>query len=102
MFGEKKAAFFIEGKEAFRCYHKSHAQGDYMPVNFDLLLPELEEFSMPDVPFRVVDPTELPERTLEAFNAYMRGSAAPHPTYVYSHDYSRFCMLVRRGDITIT
>ncbi|ELR64528.1 hypothetical protein C942_02341 [Photobacterium marinum] len=72
-----------------------------MAIEFDLLLPELSEFEMDNVPFKVVDPSELPERTLKAFDAYMRGSAAPHRVYVYSHDYSRFCMLVRRGDIII-
>jgi len=72
-----------------------------MSVEFNLVLPELNEFKMDNVPYKVVDPTELPERTLKAFDAYMMGSAAPHPVYVYSHDYSRFCMLVRRGDITI-
>jgi len=72
-----------------------------MTVEFDLLLPELSEFEMDNVSYKVVDPTELPERTLAAFDAYMRGSAAPHPIYVYSHDYSRFCMLVRQGRLTI-
>lgn len=73
-----------------------------MSVEFDLLLPNLEEFEMDNVPYKVVDPSSLPERTLVAFDAYMRGSTVPHRVYVYSHDYSRFCMLVRRGDIIIT
>ncbi|EAS40740.1 hypothetical protein C9J48_10990 [Photobacterium profundum] len=73
-----------------------------MSVEFNLLLPELNEFEIDNVQYKVVDPTELPDRTFKAFDAYMRGSAAPHLVYVYSHDYSHFCMLVRRGDITIT
>ncbi|WP_036798989.1 hypothetical protein [Photobacterium marinum] len=72
-----------------------------MSVEFDLLLPELEEFELENVPFKVVDPSGLPERTLKAFDKYMTGSTVPHQIYVYSHYYSRFCMLVRRGDITI-
>lgn len=68
-----------------------------MSVEFNLVQPELNEFEMDNVRYKVVDPSE---RTLKAFDAYMRGSAVPHPVYVYSHDYSRFCMLVRRGDIT--
>lgn len=67
-----------------------------MSVEFDLLLPNLEEFEMDNVPYEVVDPSGLPERTLKAFDSYMRGSTVPHPIYVYSHDYSRFGMLVRR------
>ncbi|MCW8327360.1 hypothetical protein MD588_00910 [Photobacterium sp. SDRW27] len=72
-----------------------------MSVEFDLLLPELEDFELENVPFKVVDPSMLPAHTFKAFDAYMRGSTVPHPVYVYSHDYSRFCMLVRRGDINI-
>lgn len=73
-----------------------------MSVEFDLLLPSLEDFEPDNVPYKVVDPSVLPERTYKAFDAYMRGSTVPHPVYVYSHDYSRFCMLVRRNDITIS
>lgn len=72
-----------------------------MSVNFDLLLPALEEFALDGVGFKIVDPSKLPGPTLKAFDVFMRGSTVPHPIYVYSHDYDRFCMLVRQGRITI-
>ncbi|WP_017050849.1 hypothetical protein [Vibrio anguillarum] len=65
------------------------------------LLPTLEEFELPDVPWKVVDPSSLPKVTLSAFDSFMSGASVPHRVFVYSHDYSRFCMLVCRGDITI-
>ncbi|MCG9700300.1 hypothetical protein L1D19_09260 [Vibrio natriegens] len=63
-------------------------------------LPTLKEFDLPDVPWKVVDPSSLPPATLSAFDTFMSGASVPHRVFVYSHDYSRFCMLVRRGDIT--
>ena len=64
-------------------------------------LPLLEEFDLPGAAFKVVDPSSLPENLLTAFDAFMRGSSVPHRVYVYSHDYSRFCMLVKKGHIII-
>ncbi|AVF75466.1 hypothetical protein NI392_21345 [Vibrio alginolyticus] len=72
-----------------------------MTDNFDHLLPNLKEFELPNVPFKVVDPSSLPPQTLMAFDEFMRGASVPHRVYVYTQDYSRFCMLVRRGDITV-
>ncbi|HHC6804205.1 hypothetical protein [Vibrio parahaemolyticus] len=72
-----------------------------MNQNFNELLPGLEEFDLENVPFKVIDPSSLPEKTLKSFNTFMSGSTVPHRVYVYSHDYTRFCMLVRRGDILI-
>ncbi|ASG01068.1 hypothetical protein CEG15_13150 [Vibrio anguillarum] len=72
-----------------------------MNENLDELLPTLIEFNLENVSFTVVDPSLLPEKTLKSFNIFMSGSTVPHRTYVYSHDYARFCMLVRRGDILI-
>ncbi len=66
------------------------------------LLPALEEFELPDVTWKVVDPSCLPPSTLLAFDTFMRGASVPHRVFVYSHDYSRFCMLVRRGDIKLS
>ncbi|MGF1761615.1 hypothetical protein L4D76_27690 [Photobacterium sagamiensis] len=64
-------------------------------------LPTLIPFSMPDVPFTVVDPRELPENLQVAFEQFLAGSAAPHPIYAYSHDYERFCMLLRQGKLSL-
>ncbi|WMN89110.1 hypothetical protein NI382_21625 [Vibrio parahaemolyticus] len=73
-----------------------------MKNEFDELLPNLEEFSMEDVPFKVVDPSTLPTKTLAAFDTFMAGASVPHRVFVYSQDYARFCMLVRRSDIKIS
>lgn len=73
-----------------------------MATEFDTLLPELTEFSIADDPFKVVDPTGLPEKTRKAFDEFMRDASSPQAFCVYSHDYARFCKLVRDGDITIT
>ncbi|WP_299140970.1 hypothetical protein [uncultured Vibrio sp.] len=72
-----------------------------MTNKFENTLPELTEFELKNVAFKVVDPTQLPENTLSAFDEFIAGSTAPHPVYVYSHDYARFCMLVREGHISI-
>lgn len=72
-----------------------------MTNNHDELLPNLEEFELENVVFKVVNPTLLPSQTMAAFDRFMAGSTAPHRTYVYSHDYTRFCTLVREGHITI-
>lgn len=66
------------------------------------LLPTLEEFELPNVPWNVVDPSSLPKATLSTFGLFMSGASVPHRVFVYSHDYLRFCMLVRRGDITLS
>ena len=73
-----------------------------MATEYDSLLPELKEFSIPDTPFKVVDPTGLPDETRKAFDEFMADASSPSPFCVYSHDYSRFCKLVRQGDINIT
>ncbi|MEZ8192710.1 hypothetical protein [Vibrio sp. 1F279] len=72
-----------------------------MTNKFENSLPELKEFDLENVAFKVVDPTQLPQKTLSAFDEFMAGSTAPHRIYVYSHDYARFCMLVREGHISI-
>ncbi|MEZ8155153.1 hypothetical protein ACED66_02875 [Vibrio splendidus] len=72
-----------------------------MTRDFDNELPELEEFELENVVFKVVDPTLLPPKTLSAFEQFMAGSSAPHPVFVYSHDYARFCMMTRKGHISI-
>lgn len=65
------------------------------------ILPTLEEFELPGAVFKVVDPSSLPGNVLKAFNEFMTGASVPHRVYVYSHDYSRFCMLVKRGSIIV-
>ena len=72
-----------------------------MTNKFESALPELTEFELENVVFKVVDPTQLPQQTLSAFDEFIAGSTAPHPIYVYSHDYARFCKLVRSGHISI-
>ncbi|KOO15579.1 hypothetical protein AKJ18_07555 [Vibrio xuii] len=72
-----------------------------MQSECDKQLPRLEEFELENVVFKVVDPTLLPAQTFAAFDAFMAGSTAPHPVFVYAHDYSRFCTLVCKGHITI-
>ncbi len=64
-------------------------------------LPALTPFTLPNVPFTIVDPRELPPPLQNAFEAYLAGSAAPHPIYVYQHDYDRFCLLVQQGKIIL-
>ncbi|EID4423511.1 hypothetical protein ABMY36_12555 [Vibrio vulnificus] len=65
------------------------------------LMPTLTSFLLPNVPFAVVDPRELPETIQSVFEAYLAGSAVPHPIYVYQHDYERFCLLVQQNKIQI-
>ncbi|MCW8331986.1 hypothetical protein MD588_24645 [Photobacterium sp. SDRW27] len=72
-----------------------------MSTELDTLLPELKEFSVPDVQFKVIDPLLLPEQTRKAFDAFTADSAAPAAFCAYSHDYARFCKLVRQGDIDL-
>ncbi|MEZ8306871.1 hypothetical protein AB6C61_24055 [Vibrio splendidus] len=72
-----------------------------MRYELNVLIPPLEEFELANSAFRVVDPSSLPAQTLAAFDDYMVGSTVPHPIYVYSQDYARFCLLVRRGGIVI-
>lgn len=61
-----------------------------------LMLPILEEFELPSVSFKVLDPSSLSPQTLAAFDDFMRGAGVPHRVFVYSHDYARFCMLVKK------
>lgn len=72
-----------------------------MQTECDKQLPQLEEFDLENVVFKVVDPTQLPPRTFAAFEEFLVGSTVPHRVYVYSQDYERFCSLVRSGHITI-
>ena len=74
---------------------------DSMATDFDSLLPNLKEFSIPDTPFKVVDPTALPEGTRQAFDEFLTGSTLPQAFCAYSHDYSQFCKKVRNGEISI-
>ncbi|MGF1760846.1 hypothetical protein L4D76_23580 [Photobacterium sagamiensis] len=64
-------------------------------------LPTLTPFYIPNIPFAVVDPRELPENIQAAFEQFIAGSATPHPIYVYSHDYERFCMLIRQSKLSL-
>lgn len=57
-----------------------------MTDNFDQLLPNLKEFELPNVPFKVVDPSSLPPQTLMAFDESMKGASVPHRVYVYTKD----------------
>ncbi|PMH42635.1 hypothetical protein BCU68_13640 [Vibrio sp. 10N.286.49.B3] len=71
-------------------------------VNIDLSVPELKEFILNDsTPFKVVDPTSLPQKTQLAMCEFMRGKTAPHLLYIYSHDYASFRNLVISGKIII-
>ncbi|HFQ4941539.1 TPA: hypothetical protein ACGUTZ_004069 [Vibrio vulnificus] len=63
--------------------------------------PLLQARKLPNVPFMVVDPRDLPEEWQVAFERFLIGAAAPHPIYVYQHDYERFCLLVKKGYILI-
>ncbi|AJR05149.1 hypothetical protein C9J03_14820 [Photobacterium gaetbulicola] len=72
-----------------------------MAADFDSMLPELKEFTIPDTPFKVVDPTGLPDDTRKAFDDFLAGSTLPQAFCAYSHDYSQFCKMVRNGDINI-
>ncbi len=64
-------------------------------------LPTLTPFTLPNVPFTVIDPRDLPANLQIAFECYLAGSAAPHPIYAYQHDYERFCLLVHQGKISL-
>ncbi|HGF3724384.1 hypothetical protein CGH72_19670 [Vibrio parahaemolyticus] len=72
-----------------------------MTIQNKQLLPVLSPFTLQNVPFTVIDPRELPAPLLNAFEADLAGSAAPHPIYAYQHDYERFCVLVRQRKITL-
>ncbi|CAK2508816.1 conserved hypothetical protein [Vibrio crassostreae] len=63
--------------------------------------PFLQPQKLPSVPFMVVDPRDLPDEWQEAFERFLIGVAVPHPIYVYQHDYERFCLLVKQGEILI-
>ncbi|CAK2404627.1 AraC family transcriptional regulator [Vibrio crassostreae] len=56
---------------------------------------------MTDVPFKVIDPNELPNIYRVAFEQFLAGSCAPYPIYAYQHDYERFLLLIEQGEITI-
>ncbi|HHF2869533.1 TPA: hypothetical protein ACPJZQ_004720 [Vibrio alginolyticus] len=66
-------------------------------------LPALTPFTLPNVPFSVrCRPHEsFPPSLQNAFEAYLAGSSAPYPIYVYQNDYERFCLLVQQGKITL-
>ncbi|EGA64173.1 hypothetical protein [Vibrio brasiliensis] len=72
-----------------------------MTNEYDKQLPTLEEFELENVVFKVVDPSSLPSPTFAAFETFMAGSTVPHRRFVYSHDYARFCSMVREGHIII-
>lgn len=63
--------------------------------------PELIPFNLPNVPFKVIDPSSLPDTYRRAFEEFLTGSSAPHPTYAYQHDYERFILLIEQGRIEI-
>ena len=63
--------------------------------------PILTAFNLPDVPFKVIDPNELPTTYRLAFEEFLAGSSAPHPVYAYQHDYERFILLIEQGRIEI-
>ena len=63
--------------------------------------PELIPFNLPNVPFKVIDPSSLPDTYQRAFEAFLAGSSAPHPIYAYQHDYERFILLIEQGHIKI-
>ena len=63
------------------------AGNDFMTTEFDSLLPELKEFSIPDIPFKVVDPTALPERTSATFNEFMTDSSQPGAFLNYQKEH---------------
>ncbi|EIV8665310.1 hypothetical protein MA788_003966 [Vibrio parahaemolyticus] len=72
-----------------------------MTTNNSTSHPILTAFNLPDVPFKVIDPNELPDIYKEAFEQFLAGSSAPHPVYAYQHDYERFLLLIEQGKITI-
>lgn len=63
--------------------------------------PFLQPQKLLNAPFMVVDPRDLSDEWQEAFEHFLIGVAAPHPICVYQHDYDRFCLLVKKGDILI-
>ncbi len=72
-----------------------------MTTNKSTLYPTLIPFKLPDIPFKVIDPNELPTTYRLAFKEFLAGSSAPHPVYAYQHDYERFLLLIEQGKITI-
>lgn len=70
-----------------------------MTTNKSTSCPTLTPFNLPDVPFKVIDPNELPNTYRVAFEQFLAGSAAPHPVYAYQHDYERFILLIEQGRI---
>ncbi|NOJ09587.1 hypothetical protein [Vibrio splendidus] len=63
--------------------------------------PELIPFNLPNVPFKVIDPSSLPDTYQRVFEEFLAGSSAPHPIYAYQHDYERFILLIEQGHIKI-
>ncbi|MEQ6344007.1 hypothetical protein [Vibrio cyclitrophicus] len=72
-----------------------------MTTNKSTLYPTLTPFKLPNVPFKVIDPNELPTTYRLAFEEFLAGSSAPHPVYAYQHDYERFILLIEQGRIEI-
>ncbi|CAH7215723.1 conserved hypothetical protein [Vibrio chagasii] len=66
------------------------------------IAPVLEAFKFhKDIPFSVVDPTNLPVSLKDALDEFMIGQTVPHETYIYAHDYELFRRLVKSGKIKV-
>lgn len=66
------------------------------------IAPDLEAFKFhKDIPFSVVNPTNLPANLKDALDEFMIGQTVPHDTYIYAHDYELFQRLVKSGQIKI-
>lgn len=72
-----------------------------MTTDYPNSQPELIPFNLPNVPFKVIDPSSLPDTYQRAFEEFLAGSSAPHPIYAYQHDYERFILLIEQGRIEI-
>ncbi|KAB0458862.1 hypothetical protein [Vibrio kanaloae] len=72
-----------------------------MTTNKSTLYPTLTPFNLPNVPFKVINPNELPATYRLAFEEFLAGSSAPHPIYAYQHDFERFILLIEQGHIKI-
>ncbi|MCG9727874.1 hypothetical protein [Vibrio brasiliensis] len=66
------------------------------------IAPVLEAFKFhKDIPFSVVDPSNLPVDLKNTLDDFMIGQTVPHDIYIYAHDYELFRQLVRSGQIKI-
>ncbi|MDE9383449.1 hypothetical protein PZ937_21925 [Vibrio alginolyticus] len=54
-----------------------------------------------DIPFSVVDLTNLPANLKDALDEFMIGQTVPHDTYIYAHDCELCQRLVKSGQIKI-